>query len=110
MKDCYYCGRSIACPKRIVDQGIQYVCATEEDKASCSEIVQEKKRLEREKHEEILAKNPIAIRCEHCNHRFLKSEFVIVEVICLETMSEKWLCPSCSACLMTQENLSDDKI
>jgi len=88
MPTCKNCNRFISSTNRISDNGIKYVCRSDEDVKKCSEIMYIKKQNEFNEDQLKLSKIKGINKCNHCNKYFL--HYCIIE-----TFPATYLCPFC---------------
>lgn len=94
MKTCIYCNREITIGKKIINNGVQYICSNEEDVKICNEI---KEAREESKRNAIFNANKIYIKQiggEHVSCRCGNSFYTNFPI---ETSPPCGICPYCGA-------------
>lgn len=89
MYTCKNCNRQISIAKRISDNGIKYLCSSDEDVKKCLEIMREKEQQHFDEEQLKLSKIDGIHKCNYCNKYFL--HFSITE-----TYPERYSCPFCN--------------
>ena len=74
MKTCYLCNKEIKTAKRIIDNGLKYMCISEEDTVSCSlhksEMAKIEEKEKKTKEQNDIIKNGYLVKCRKCENLF----------------------------------------